>query len=219
MRDQFWKFYIRTRFELYYFHEYLNDSYRWSRYIDGFLALASCGSIAAWAAWKAVALLWAAVIAASQVVGALKQYLPYAKRIQALGGLLPRLELLVDSIDHMWFMVDRKEMTDAEINDAIFAFEKECLDLSGKFLAGVYFPYRNDLCRAAQGRADRYFSCFQSLRGWNADMGKKREKPESEKPLAGGSRSFIQVPAMLNDIPAPKEKTADAPPKEGGKQA
>lgn len=160
MREQFWKFYTRTKFELYYFIEYMNDSYRWSRYLDGFLALASSGSIAAWAAWNEVPILWAVIVAASQVAGALKQYLPFAKRVQALTGLIPRLEALVDDIGHMWYKVDSKTLTDEQINDLVYGYEKNCTDMSGKYLNGVYLPERADLSRAAQARADKYFACF-----------------------------------------------------------
>jgi hypothetical protein len=46
-------------------------------------AIASSGSIAAWALWKEYAFVWGAIIAASQVVDALKDVFPFTKRHKA----------------------------------------------------------------------------------------------------------------------------------------
>jgi hypothetical protein len=160
MREKYWDFYTRTRFELAYFSAYLNDSYRWLRLLEAFLAAASCGSIAAWAVWNELPLLWGVIIAVSQVITAVKQYLPYGKRIQALNGLIPRLDAVVGRIDHAWFRVNGGELADAQINDLIFGFRRECADLSNKHLADVYFPEREDLKRAAQAETECFFDCL-----------------------------------------------------------
>lgn len=160
MREKYWAFYTRTRFELFYFYEYLNDSYRWLSLLESFLAVASCGSIAAWAVWNKVPLLWGIIIAVSQVITAIKQYFPYGKRIQALNNLIPRLDMLLSQIDHEWFKVDNGELSDDKINDVIFGFKRECADMSNKYLNGIYFPEREDLKKSAQVRTESFFDCF-----------------------------------------------------------
>jgi hypothetical protein len=160
LREKYWAFYTRTKFELFYFNEYLNNSYQWLRSLEAFLAAASCGSIAAWAVWDEIPYVWGVIIAVSQVVTAVKQYLPYGKRIQALNNLLPRLDMLVNRIDHEWLHVDKGEFTDDKINDIIFTFRRECADLSNEYLNGVYFPERENLRKAAQVKAESFFDCF-----------------------------------------------------------
>lgn len=160
MREKYWNYYTTTKYELLYFYEYLNNSYKWLRSLDSFLAVASCSSIAAWAVWDEIPVVWAVIIAASQVVSALKQFMPYSRRIQALNDLIPRLEGVVNRIDHEWFKVDSNELTDDQINDLIFSFKKECTDLGNKYLTGVYFPDREDLRSAAQNKAECFFECF-----------------------------------------------------------
>lgn len=160
MREKYWEFYTRTRFELNYFTQYLNDSYKWQRLIDTFLAVASCGSIAVWAVWNVVPVLWSVIIAASQVMTAVREYLPYAKRIHALTGLNPRFEAVVARIDREWFRVDRGELDDEKTNELIYSFRRECADLSNKYLIGVYFPEREDLKKAAQEDAECFFDCY-----------------------------------------------------------
>src|SRR6266436_6855380 len=46
-------------------------------------AIASSGSIAAWALWKEYAIVWGAIIAASQVADALKDIFPFTKKHKA----------------------------------------------------------------------------------------------------------------------------------------
>src|SRR5579863_5193706 len=46
-------------------------------------AVASSGSIAAWALWKEYAFVWGAIIAVSQVVDALKDVFPFTKKHKA----------------------------------------------------------------------------------------------------------------------------------------
>ncbi len=160
MREQYWAYYTGTKYELLYFYEYLNDSYRWLRYLESFLAVISSSSVAAWAVWNRLPLLWAVLIAASQVAAAVKQYLPYSKRITALNELLPRLDTVINRIERDWFLVDKGSLTDAQINELIFSYKKECTDLANKYLIGVYFPAREDLGKAAQGKTECLFECF-----------------------------------------------------------
>ena len=160
MRDKYWAYYTRTKYELQYFYAYLNDSYKWLKYIESFLAIMSSSSIAAWAIWSEIPFVWAFIIAVSQVVTALKQYLPYSKRIQALNGLLPKLDNVLNRIDHNWFNVENGQITDEQINDLIFNFKKECADLSNKHLTGIYLPERDDLRKSAETETECFFECF-----------------------------------------------------------
>lgn len=160
MREQYWDYYTHIKYELLYFCAYLNDSWRWLKTLDVFLAAVSGSSVAAWALWHAMPMLWAFLIASAQVIGAIRQYLPFNKRVQALSALLPRLEGVVNRVDRDWFAVDRGECTDEQLNSLIFSYRKECLDLEARYLYGVYLPEREDLRKSAEEQAGRYFECF-----------------------------------------------------------
>ena len=56
---------------------------RWVTSIGTIRAIASSGSIAAWALWKDYAFVWASIIAVSQVLDALKEVFPVTKRHKA----------------------------------------------------------------------------------------------------------------------------------------
>ena len=160
MREKYWAYYTGTKYELLYFYEYRSDSYRWLKYTESFLAIVSSTSVAAWAVWNQLPLLWAVLIATSQVMTAVKQYMPYSKRVSALNELLPRLDAVLNRIDHDWFRVDKGALTEEQINDLLFSYKKECTDLANQHLTGAYFPEREDLRRAAQGKAECFFECF-----------------------------------------------------------
>jgi hypothetical protein len=57
-------------------------------------AVAAGGSIATWAVWRQLPLLWAAIIAAAQVADALKNVFPLARMHSAAAELTVALELL-----------------------------------------------------------------------------------------------------------------------------
>ena len=58
-------------------------------------ATASSSAIAAWAVWQAYPLIWAGVIAASQVADALKDVFPFTARHKAANDLVTSLDLLL----------------------------------------------------------------------------------------------------------------------------
>jgi len=68
-------------------------------------AIASSGSIAAWALWKEYAFVWGAIIAASQVMDALRDVFPFTKQHKAasahtitLGGIFIDAQLEWENI-------------------------------------------------------------------------------------------------------------------------
>ena len=59
--------------------------------INIFLAVTSSGSIGGWVIWDKYSFLWAFIIAASQVINVVKQFLPYKTRVKTTGGILKEL--------------------------------------------------------------------------------------------------------------------------------
>lgn len=66
---------------------YRNRLARWVRGVELVRAVASSGSIAAWAWWKDYPLLWGGIIAGAQVLDATKHVFPFARLAQ--GGKRP----------------------------------------------------------------------------------------------------------------------------------
>ena len=78
----------------FYLDIYAEDSYKWDRRINIYGAIASSSSIAAWTIWRSWSFIWAAIIAISQVLTAIKQYLPFGRRLKYLQPFIEDLNKL-----------------------------------------------------------------------------------------------------------------------------
>jgi len=66
-----------------YMRRYRDDLATWVTRLGALRAIASSGSIAAWAIWKEYAFVWGMIIAASQVADALRDVFPITKTHKA----------------------------------------------------------------------------------------------------------------------------------------
>ncbi len=78
-------------------------------------AIASSASIAAWALWKEHAFIWAAIIAVSQVIEALKDVFPMTKELKAASELVNQIESLCIDTQLEWENIFTGRYTDDEI--------------------------------------------------------------------------------------------------------
>ncbi len=74
---------------------------RTDRWLSILAAVTSSASIGAWAVWQHLGPAWAFIIAASQVLSAVKEHLPYSKRLKALGALSPELVYRPRLVGHL----------------------------------------------------------------------------------------------------------------------
>ena len=88
-----------------YIRRYRDDLGKWVTGLGTVRAVASSGSIAAWAIWREYAFAWGAIIALAQVVDALKEVFPFSKTHKAasehsitLGGIFIDAQLEWESI-------------------------------------------------------------------------------------------------------------------------
>ena len=107
-QERYWKELYQLKYHINYLDLYLIDSDRKDNAINVFLAFTSTGSIAAWAIWERTGFFWAILIAASQVVTALKNFIPYKVRKKSLTGLIRDLEDIMHLAEKNWFAVSRQ---------------------------------------------------------------------------------------------------------------
>jgi hypothetical protein len=86
-QERYWTQLKHLKTHIFYCHFYALHTDKIDKGLNIFLALTSSGSIAAWAVVKDHAMLWACIIAASQIVTAIKPFLPYRQRAKALIAL------------------------------------------------------------------------------------------------------------------------------------
>lgn len=125
--------------------------------INIILAIASSSSIAAWAIWKELHIIWAILIAAAQVISAIKPFLPYKNRLRAVLELNNKIQILTLEAEIHWYSVSEGLFTEQEIHNLT-------LDLKDKIVKAEQLCMKNDLLKAhqelkikAENQADIYF--------------------------------------------------------------
>jgi hypothetical protein len=157
---RYWKELYQIKVHLNYLELYLQDSEMKDRSVNIFLAITSSGSIAGWAIWQQAAILWAIIIAASQVVTVIKNFLPYKTRMKSLSGVVHEFEDLILFAEKSWFDVSEGKLTEEEIHNLQFDVRTKKTKALKKHLGNNTLPEKPKLLLRAQRSADVYFDNF-----------------------------------------------------------
>ena len=151
---RYWKELYQIKVHLNYLELYLQDSEMKDRSINIFLAITSSGSIAGWAIWQQAAILWAVIIAASQVVTVIKNFLPYKTRMKSLSGIVQEFEDIILFTEKRWFDVSEGNLTEEEIHNLQFEVRTRKTKALKKHLGNNTLPEKSKLLSKAQNSAD-----------------------------------------------------------------
>ena len=141
-----------------YLHNYAANSEWWDKTINIFLAITSSSSIAAWAIWQKHQIIWAIIIASSQVVTAIKPFLPFKKRLTAICDMNDKIQEISLECEKEWFSVAEGELTDKEIHDLCIELRNKALTAERKYLKNVILPNNKKILKNAEIEADRYLT-------------------------------------------------------------
>jgi hypothetical protein len=126
-------------------------------------AIASSGSIAAWALWKEHAVVWGSIIAASQVADALKDVFPFTKKHKAASEHTITLSNIFIDAQLEWENVYLARYTEDEILSRwhkLVKLQQEAEQRS--FPDGL--AKRDSLFAQAQQDAEEYFAATNSVK-------------------------------------------------------
>ncbi|WP_028509512.1 hypothetical protein [Ruminococcus sp. NK3A76] len=157
IQERYWSSLTDKKFALYYIDAHFAKSIQINRTIKIIMAIASCSSIAAWAIWKQLAFVWGVIIAISQVVGVINEYLPYQKRIEDISSLKSEWSVIFLSMEKEWLNVSNGNMTEGEINDLLFQFEKEWNEADDKYFQEDSLPQNKKCYDYAEDKMMLYF--------------------------------------------------------------
>lgn len=95
-QDRYWKELYQLRVHVNYLEIYMERSERLDKAINIFFAITSSSSICGWAIWNKFSFVWGMIIAISQLINAIKYFLPYRDRMKSLNKIVRDFdELLV----------------------------------------------------------------------------------------------------------------------------
>jgi hypothetical protein len=155
-QQKYWNQLKELKVHVYYVQHYAVKQSRYDQLVNIFLAITSSSSIAAWAIWKEYQFIWACIIAASQVISAVKPLLPYKKRLAALNKLGDMLSLIALKAEKDWFYVAEGKWDEELIHTNWATLKEDALSVENKCLNGITLPKDNAMLRIAEQDADTY---------------------------------------------------------------
>ena len=130
------------------------------RCIKGGLAVAASSSIASWAVFKEYSFVWATIVAGSQVVQVVKEYLPYKNRLRALAGLSQDLNAISLAAENNWFRVSSGNLYEEDIHDLRFDLKKRKQAAVQKAFPTAGLPENKRFTQRADEEMQQYFSIY-----------------------------------------------------------
>lgn len=162
-QEKFWRELDQLRVHATYVQGYYEKTVQTDRFVSMILAIASSGSIAGWAVWNQYQYVWAFIVAASQVINAVKSYLPYSKRLKALNYLSAELEILFLSMENHWFNVAEARLNDEEIHELHMKIKEQRRLIVQKHIGSIDLPLDQKIMDESIDSAKRYFKNFYTF--------------------------------------------------------
>ena len=157
MQEKYWRYMVQIKAWIFYLDLYAEDSYKWDKRINIFGAIASSTSIAAWTIWSQLSYVWSVIIAVSQVLTAIKSFMPYSRRLKILVPFMEDLKFLYNKIEYNWFKVASGELSEDEINELFYAFKDDFASIENKNLKEETLLENNKFKTIADKKTDVYF--------------------------------------------------------------
>lgn len=157
MQEKYWRYMVQIKAWIFYLDLYAEDSYKWDKRINIFGAIASSTSIAAWTIWSQLSYVWSVIIAVSQVLTAIKSFMPYSRRLKILVPFMEDLKFLYNKIEYNWFKVASDELSEDEINELLYAFKDDFASIENKNLKEETLLENNKFKTIADKKTDVYF--------------------------------------------------------------
>lgn len=148
---------VQIKAWIFYLDLYGENSYKWEKRINVFSAIVSSTSIAAWAIWQQLSFAWSFIIAISQVLSAIKGFLPYSRRLKSIVPFMEDLKFLYNRMEYTWFKVASGDMTEEEINEILYEFKNEYTNIENKHLKDETLLENEKFKKKSDMKTDAYF--------------------------------------------------------------
>jgi hypothetical protein len=88
---------------------------------------------------------------------AIKPYLPFDKRIDGIYDILIQLTGICNEVEAKWFYVANGSLTEEEINELYYGYEKRWAEVETKSLKGDCIPANDRVAYIANLKKEKYF--------------------------------------------------------------
>lgn len=155
--DLYWKQLVQLKAASTCIRLYRNRLARWVRGVELVKAVGSSGAIAAWVVWKDLPFLWSGIIAAAQLLDAVKHVFPFARQHKAASDLTVALELLCIDAEAEWESIFAGRVPNDGITERRARLARLRLEAEHKHFPEGFAP-DHALIELATEEANAYFS-------------------------------------------------------------
>jgi hypothetical protein len=152
----YWAQLRQTKARAIYVRLYRNYLAKRTRAIELVKAISSSGAIAGWVVWKDWPLFWSAIIAAAQLLDALKGVFPFAKLHRAASDLTVAMETIWIDADAEWTDIYAGRLTDQDVSKRLQKLRKLVLEAEKKHFPDG-FEADPKIALLAQRETEGYF--------------------------------------------------------------
>lgn len=155
MRAQIWHTFENSVYKSFIIGETISYYQKRERWTNIIIALASSGSIATWAIWSKFPLLWAGIIALSQVISLVKPYFPYNKylnELQEKKNIALKINL---DFERLWYKMQYDKISEEESVEEFFHIKEE-MNKAYNFKEDLDAQKRQSIIKTATDKTEAY---------------------------------------------------------------
>jgi len=139
MRNRLWNNLQEAKFKSEYLSLASKRAYIWGNFYSFFLAISSAGCVAAWSIWENYPIIWALIVALSQVLILAKPYLPFIKNDRELLEMSYKYDSLYIHYEKLWFKNEKPDSSETEVESTFYKLRDSEVNFSKQFKQ-VYCP-------------------------------------------------------------------------------
>lgn len=162
LTDKIWATFCNMKYKGFLFGLLVSRYQKLDRNINIFLALASSGSIAAWAVWQDYPIVWSSIIAFSQVITTIKPYFPYSKVIKELNSRCYKVDLLNIEYERFWNKISRGVLTEDTMEQFYYDHNKTYAEVLN-FPDDLVFDTSKEIENKANHRMKTFLKTFYGI--------------------------------------------------------
>lgn len=133
MRDRIWNHLANIKFKAIYTGKVSRCSYNIGNFYSFFLAFASASSVAAWAIWEKLPVVWATIVGISQILIIAKPYIPFVKGDREFADQSLLFDELYLSYEKLWFEYAKHNVDEEQIEKKFYILREKELDINTRF--------------------------------------------------------------------------------------
>lgn len=156
----YWDTFSNLKRDAIYIGRYQGKIEKVERSINMLSAVAASSAIGGWVIWQHLAFVWAVIVAAAQVLSAVRPQLPYRARLTALTGFAPELDALALAAENDWLKVCRGYATEDETFQLAMTLKRKVQQATQKHFKGSSLPDDRKLLEVADREAQLYMLSF-----------------------------------------------------------